>query len=223
VGPPYPLNRLPTQSFHQVKATDATRFVGSYAGTSRKGRAFPLFPLNPILVNSSSSLVGFLGIAVLLGVSQPKASAARASDLAPVQTRNAVVKLAQKLSVARAASTLPADLTNPFNPPEFDSPANPAGRTSARPEETATAPEVAPPSDREVLEALARLFPVGGAMERDDKWILTAGARQFQAGQVLTLTHGGRDYEVELVSIEARSFTLRYRNERITRSLYDSP
>ena len=173
-------------------------------------------------MNTSSSLVGLLGAAVLLGVSQPKAFAVRASDLAPVQTRNAVVKVAQKLSVAPTASNLPADLTNPFNPPEFDQPANPAGRTSARPAETAAPAEVAPPSDREVLEALARGVQAG-AIELGNKWILTVGARNFQAGQVLTRTHGGRDYEVEIVSVEARSFTLRYRNEKITRSLRDSP
>ena len=174
-------------------------------------------------MNTSSALVGLLGAAVLLGVAQPKAFAVRASDLAPVQTRNAVVKVAQKLSVAPTASNLPADLTNPFNPPEFDPPANPAGQTSARPGETATPAEVAPPSDREVLEALARRFDVGGTMTRGDKSILAVGGRPLQAGQFLILTHSGRDYEVEIVSVEARSFTLRYRNEKITRSLRDSP
>ena len=151
------------------------------------------------------------------------AYAVRASDLAPVQTRHAVVKVAQKLSVAPTASKLPADLTNPFNPPEFDQPASAAGQSSTRTEEAAPKTEVVPPSDREVLEALARRIPAGGSMEWDDKWILTVGARQFHAGQVLAVPHGGREYEVEIVSIEARSYTLRYRNEKITRSLYSSP
>ena len=174
-------------------------------------------------MNTPNSLVGLLGAAVLLGVSQPKAFAVRSSDLAPVQTRNAVIKVAQKLSVAPQVSTLPADLTNPFNPPEFDQPSTNGGRNSVRPAEVTKAAEIVPLSDGEVLKALARQFPPSGAMTRGDKWILTIGSRQLQAGQVLMLPYNGREYEVEIVSVEGRSFTLRYRDEQITRSLHGSP
>ena len=151
-------------------------------------------------MNTPYSLVALLGAAVLLGVSQPRAFAVRSSDLAPVQTRNAVVKVAQKLSVAPRASTLPADLTNPFNPPGFDQPSANGGRNS-----------------------VARRFLASGAMTRGDKWVFTVGGRPLQAGQARMLTYNGREYEVEIVSVEGRSVTLRYGNAKITRSIYGSP
>jgi hypothetical protein len=174
-------------------------------------------------MNTPCSLVGLLGAAVLLGVSQPTAFAARLSDLAPVQTRTAVVKVAQNLSIAPQASTLPADLVNPFNPPEFDQPSTSGGRNSVRSAEASKPVEIVPLSDQEILDALARRFRAGGVMTRGDASVLTVGGRPLQAGQVLVLTYDGREYEVEIVSIEGRSFTLRYRDVKITRSLYGSP
>jgi hypothetical protein len=52
--------------------------------------------------------------------------------------------------------------------------------------------------------------------------ILTAGSRQYEAGQVLTVSYEGREYDVEIVNATATEFTLRYRNEEDTRSIRGS-
>ena len=51
--------------------------------------------------------------------------------------------------------------------------------------------------------------------------LLTFGRRNVEVGSTFTVTNpaNGQDYEVALIAIEPPTFTLRYRNEEITRPI----
>jgi hypothetical protein len=151
-----------------------------------------------------------LFLATLVGSLSHLLAAAPASDISSSQNREATVQLARQL--AREIHRVPATATpSPFNPADFDAP----DETNKGPKQPSVA---APPkSDREILEALALRFPANGTIARGSKIFLTAGRKQFEAGQIFTLSELGHDYEVELTAVSATAFTLRYRNETFTR------
>jgi hypothetical protein len=152
--------------------------------------------------------------ACLAQIAPHRLSAASRSDLASPQKRQAAVRVANQLTRDAGVSTA-FDVLNPFCPPEFD-----ISREESISRKLGDRPEnlsIASKSDREILESLASRFPATGTITRGDKILLTAGRKQFEAGQLLTLSELGREYEVEIVAISATTFTLRFRNEEFTR------
>jgi hypothetical protein len=147
--------------------------------------------------------------------------AARAvSDLQPPQKRQTTVSTAERLAQRSEPSPLPAELESPFNPPGFDRP-DPADTPPVSQNPVAGEPPPPPPplGDREILEALAAQLNPTGTIQIGDSSRRVMGSKRFAIGTRLIVTYNNQDYELELVSIDRTTFTLRYRGEEITRPI----
>lgn len=160
------------------------------------------------------------------------ASAAR-TDLLPPLRRQQTVDRAAKLAAPPAVQPLPELFTTPFNPPDFDrlDPEEqrpimppPPPRPAGAPPPSAQAQAAAANADREVLESLApRIQPTGTLTGRDGKPMLTfPDARRVRVGEGFIVTDKDQNYELQIVSIDRTTFTLRYRNEEIVRPIRSS-
>lgn len=183
--------------------------------------------MNPI-PRSRSVLAGLM----LLGLLPSLRAAGVASDLVPTEKRRAIIEVAQRLTRAPEPVPLPTDLAQPFSPPGFDQPdpeelraaaaaAAKAGSQPAAPAgggAEAAAPQL---GDREVLEGLAaRLIPSGTIMLNGAP-LLIIGKNRFEIGArfIVSDNSHNQDYELELVSIDRTTFTLRYHSAEITRPI----
>jgi len=143
-----------------------------------------------------------------------------ASDLPPSQKRQSTVANAERLAQRKTPPPLPADLTSPFNPPGFDkievaeAPAGPAPTSAS----VAQVP-AAPATDRETLELLAAQIKPSGTIQLRGAPRLVIGNKPFEVGTRFTATYNNQDYELELVTIDRTTFTLRYRGEETTRPI----
>lgn len=168
-----------------------------------------------------------LPVALLAASLAPAAfGAAAKSDLLPPQRRQASVDTAEKLLQRAVPPPVAAEFPSPFNPAEFDRPDPSAGRAAGgnapRPPGGAPAPSGVPapaPGDREILETLAMRLPPAATFVRDGKPLLVMGRDRFEVGTRFIVTYNDQDYELELVSIDRTTFTLRYRGEEYTRPI----
>lgn len=173
----------------------------------------------PFLILSVALLAASLAPAVF--------GAAAKSDLLPSQRRQATVDTAEKLLQRTVPPSVAPEFPSPFNPPEFDRPEPSAGRVAGggnvpRPPSGTPAPSSAPapaPADREILETLAMRLPPAATFVRDGKPLLVMGRDRFEVGTRFIVTYNDQDYELELVSIDRTTFTLRYRGEEYTRPI----
>jgi hypothetical protein len=143
------------------------------------------------------------------------------SDLQPPQKRQAAVVTAERLARRSTPPELPADLSSPFNPPDFDKPegGDAPAPTSQVAREAAPPPPPVPMGDRQILEALAAQLTPTGTMQIGDSSRLVMGSKRFEVGTRFIVTYNNQDYELELVAIDRTTFTLRYRGEEITRPI----
>lgn len=159
----------------------------------------------------------------------PRLSAAKVTaDLAPPQRRETSVTVAEQLTQRPAPAPLPAELPSPFNPESFnqpdpDAPGAPAAGAAGRPgtaTNTATTAQPARPAgDREILETLAMRLTPSGMIALGGKPFLIIDRNRFEIGTKFIVTYSEQDYELELVTIDRTTFTLRYRGEEITRPI----
>jgi hypothetical protein len=149
------------------------------------------------------------------------------SDLVPPDKRRVTVELGVRLTQPPTPEPLPADLAQPFNPPGFDLPdreerppaaAAGAGRGGG---EDPNAPARPAPiaGDRETLESLAARIVPKGTIIFGGQPLLNIGNSRLRVGAHFTVTFNGQDYDLELTAINSTTFTLRYHNEEITRSI----
>jgi hypothetical protein len=178
-----------------------------------------------------------LSAVLLVGLgSTPRAFGKTVSDLAPPEKRRATVEQALRLTRPPEPVALPAEIAQPFNPPGFDQPdpgelraaaqsprVNPTG---GAPGGTAVSGAPVPPDgpkgDREILENIAaKILPTGTIIPTNGEPLLTFGRKNVKLGSHFTVTNSanGQDYELELVAVDRTTFTLRYRNEEITRPI----
>ena len=75
--------------------------------------------------------------------------------------------------------------------------------------------------DRELLESIASKILPTGMIKVGGEPLLIFGRRNVKIGGSFTVTNpaNGQDYTLELIAIEPPTFTLRYRNEEITRPI----
>jgi hypothetical protein len=142
-------------------------------------------------------------------------------DLLPPQRRQASVAIAERLARLTPPPPVPENLNSPFNPRGFDKAETPD--TPRTPTEQTAAVQAAPPAplgDRQILEVLAaQLSPTGTITNFDGTPRLVMGSKRFEVGTRFTVTYNNEDYELELVSIDRTTFTLRYRGVEITRPI----
>lgn len=153
------------------------------------------------------------------------------SDLVALDKRRVTVELADKLSRPPLPAQLPENLALPFNPPGFDQPdpeelraaavaAAAAARAATAPRPAAGTPAASRPlNDRETLAAIAAKIPSTGTLMQNGKPLLVVGKNRIEAGAHFTVTFSTQDYDLELVSIDRTTFTLRLRGEEITRPI----
>lgn len=158
------------------------------------------------------------------------------SDLVSTDRRRLTVDQAQRLVRPADPVPLPAELAQPFNPPNFDQPdpeeakiaaAAAAVRAAGQPGNTGPAAPGGsqagrPIGDRETLENLAAKLPATGTIIKPNgEPLLIFGRRNMAIGSHFTVADAatGQEYDLELVSIDRTTFTLRYRNEEITRPI----
>lgn len=148
--------------------------------------------------------------------------AARATpDLVPPQKRQITVATAERLAQRGASQTFPTNLPSPFNPPDFDKPdgQEAAVNTGADSRSGSAAPAPAPLGDRQILEILASQLTPTGTIQIGGAPRLVMGSKRFEIGTRFTVTYNNQDYELLLTNIDRTTFTLRYRNEEITRPI----
>lgn len=126
--------------------------------------------------------------------------------------REATLELTAQLLAPREnpASTLPAELMDPFNPPGF-------GRIPAVGKSGDTAHTVS--SDREILENIANKIAPSGMVMFNDNPLLLFREKKLKVGDTLTITFEGTDYVVVITEIERTSFKIRLNREEITRPI----
>jgi hypothetical protein len=159
-------------------------------------------------------------------LSRPLFAARAASDLTSPQRRQASVETGERLARRVPPPELPADLPSPFNPVGFDLPdpdvvaAEQARRDAAAAAAAAAGTVVSgPATDRGVLEALALRLNPSGTFILGGKPLLIIDRNRFEIGTKFIVTYEERDYELQLISIDRTTFTLRYRGEEITRPI----
>ena len=158
----------------------------------------------------------------MLGVCTAQAAKVTA-DLLPSQRRQTTVTLAERLAERKAPPPLPADLVSPFNPTDFDrneAQEQAAARAATAPDSRGgPTPPPVPLGDRQILEVLAAQLTPTGTIQIGGSPRLVMGSKRFEIGTRFTVTYNNEDYELELVSIDRTTFTLRYRGEAITRPI----
>jgi hypothetical protein len=174
-----------------------------------------------------------LGSGIALLATSPAWSAAApapaksTSDLVSPVRRQDTVDKAVRLTRPPVPAPVPADLNPPYNPNGFDAPDPEEAKANAaagiRPTQaTGPAQPVGPTTDRELLEAIAaRIQPTGSTIFRG-KPLLNFGTKTVAEGRVITVAYpatDGRDYDIEIVSIDRTNFTLRFRGVEITRPI----
>lgn len=158
------------------------------------------------------------------------------ADLVSPEKRRSIVELAQRLTRPPEPVRLSLDLAQPFNPPGFDQPDPEELRAAAAASAKAVAAGGLPGAggaggaagapapllgDRELLESIAAKILPTGMIKVGAEPLLIFGRRNVKIGGSFTVTNpaNGQDYTLELIAIEPPSFTLRYRNEVITRPI----
>lgn len=158
------------------------------------------------------------------------------SDLVSTERRRATVEQAQRLMRPADPAPLPAELAQPFNPPSFEQPdpeeiravAALAARNTPPPGPGGASgagggtPPARQMGDREILENLALKLPATGTIIKPNgEPLLIFGRRNMAIGSHFTVADAGtgQEYDLELVAIDRTTFTLRYRNEEITRPI----
>jgi hypothetical protein len=169
-------------------------------------------------------------------VASPAALGKTVSDLVTPEKRRTTVELALRLTRPPEPVALPAEIAQPFNPPGFDQPDPGEIRAAAQSPRVNSAGNLpggaavpgapaqadGPKGDREILENIAaKILPTGTIIPTNGDPLLTFGRKNVKLGSHFTVTNSanGQDYELELVAVDRTTFTLRYRNEEITRPI----
>jgi len=167
--------------------------------------------------------------ALLLASPATLPAASAASDLLPPARRQIAVDMAERLTRPPQPAAVPADLPRPFNPPDFNQP-DPeeikAAAAAGTPLPTeipgvAAGPVVpaGPITDREILEEVAARLTPSGTVVLGSRAQLIIGTNRFEVGTRFGVLFNNQEYELELISIDRTTFTLRYRGEEITRPI----
>jgi hypothetical protein len=175
----------------------------------------------------------------LLGLAVPVAfAAAGKSDILPSAKRRESIATGMRLARPGELPRSSPDLASPFNPPDFTQPvedpaakAGPAAAVGrggpAAPAPAAGAPR--PSSARDIVDTLAPLIPVAGITQRGDEMMLnvSAGGRYFvfRVGETIRIgaNPDSPQYPLEITSIKASEFTVRYQGESKTRPIVVKP
>ena len=143
------------------------------------------------------------------------------SDIGPPEKRKPIVDKAIALAKEARIDPLPAGLNQPYSPTGFDltdAEEAAAAAAAARMANPAAA-IVAPPSDHDVFESICAKVVPSGTISLGGRPLLMFGKTYVKIGAKFTVTYKGADYVLELTQIDGTNFTLKYKNEEITRPI----
>lgn len=167
-------------------------------------------------------------VLVLLTLCSARLCSAPVSDLVSADKRRADVDRSMRLSAPVEPEALPAELPQPFAPPGFEQPDPEEVRAKAVAKASATASSAAsnaanaapkPATDRDMLAHIAARIQPSGTFRVGTTTFLTFGQKRVRPGDILTVSYDGGDYDLELVSVDQSTFTLRLNKEEYTRPL----
>jgi hypothetical protein len=78
---------------------------------------------------------------------------------------------------------------------------------------------VAAPAPRQVLREIAERIRPTGVMQMGERSMLLFGERRVSAGETLAVEFQGTQYQIEIVSVGPRTFTMRLNQEVITKRI----
>lgn len=148
-------------------------------------------------------------------------SAATVEPIVPPAKRTAVLEQARELL---AQKTPPARVANPFFTEPFNEALTGVRNTDASadgtPGDAATRPEPAGPrNSRDLLQSIAQSLKPSGFFVFGGVPHLSFGQKRVKPGGLLTINYEGKDYTLEVVSIDRTNFTLRLNREEFTRPI----
>lgn len=134
------------------------------------------------------------------------------SDLASPQKRAASLGLARKYVDAVPVLTINSlgDVVNPFSPASFgkgNKADNPNGKSKL------------PSSDKDLLALLAEQLNPTGTFFLNGEPLLLFGQKKVKVGELIPITLDGITFEVEVTAIERINFSLKYKQEELTRPI----
>lgn len=173
--------------------------------------------MNPRHTFPRPAAVIFAGLLTLAGV----ATAATVEPIMPPAKRTAGLELARGLL---APKTPPARIANPFFTAAFNEVLAGArggeGDGAAPVADSAPRPEPAgPKSGRDLLQSIALSLKPSGSFVFGGVPHLSFGQKRVKPGGLLTVTYEGKEYTLEVVSIDRTHFTLRLNREEFTRPI----
>ena len=143
------------------------------------------------------------------------------SDIAGLAARRTVLDAAAKLAAAPSIEALPAQINHPFNPAAFGQPdaEELAAIAAAQAAEAAALNKAKPANEADLLERIAERVVPSGTLTLNGEPLLIFAQKRLRVGDRITVTYEGKDYNLELISIQRFTFTLRLNRAEITRRI----
>jgi hypothetical protein len=137
-----------------------------------------------------------------------------ASDLQPPQKRAQTLDLARGLLAGKPVDSADQALAamNPFDPPA-------PVVTGAEVDQTPQVIAPIAPSNHDLFKKMAEGVNASGMMQLGDRTFLLVGKKKYKVGDCILVNFEGTNYELEVTAIDRTSFTLRLKNEEITRPI----
>jgi hypothetical protein len=145
---------------------------------------------------------------------------AASADIPRPTTRKEVVAVARRLAEIPSVE-VKEESANPFNPVAYGQPDADelAAIAAARAAEEAASNKTKPANEAELLERIAERVVPSGTMTLNGEPLLIFGQRKLRTGDHLTVTYDGRDYDLELTTIQRLNYTLRLNRAEIIRRI----
>jgi hypothetical protein len=157
-----------------------------------------------------TALCHFSALAILSAA----AFAAPAYDVVPAAKRAATVQLADKLINPAPTTEPPGTVLNPFTLSGSRSVDAEADENQAAANKAAIMA-----SNRTLLVALADQLEPKGTFILGGEAIILLGQKKLKVGDVYPINFEGAVYELQITAIETTRFSVRYKNEEITRPI----
>lgn len=170
-----------------------------------------------------TSLRRRLLVALLAAGAAALAAAPKAveSDVSSPEKRRETLAVARRLEAPAPIEALAASVPLPFSPPAFDQ-TDAEERAAALAAAARNTQSTRVVTEREALESVcARLTPSGTIFSGDEPRLLF-GAQTLKTGAHFIVKANGQDYDLELVSIDRTTFTVRHNGEEVTRPIKPS-
>jgi hypothetical protein len=162
-----------------------------------------------------------LAAALLAVALSPYVFARVDSEVSTTDKRKVSVEKAAAVAKQIKPTVLPTTINQPFAPTGFDltDAEEAAAAAAAARLANPNGPAVAPVSDHQLLQDITAKVHPGGTVTLGGKPLLMFGNKFVRIGSHFTVTYKGMDYDLELTQIDGTNFTLRYKNDQITRPI----